>query len=75
MRRAKRHRACYQHRMVRASLVGWFVCQCCGMPAVCPGCVVVVPEGAQLHLCRDHQQCADASVGRDVVWATKESSR
>lgn len=75
MRRGKRIRVCFQHRMVRASLVGWFVCQFCGIPAVCPGCVVVVPEEVLLHLCRDHQHLADVIVRGDVVWAGDESSR
>ena len=71
----RRHTACYKHRMVWASLSGWFVCQYCGLPAVCPGCVVLVPEGASLHLCRSHQQLADVIVDRVVVWATEDSLR
>lgn len=71
----RRHMACYQHTMVRAAVAGWFVCQSCGLPAVCPGCVGLVPEGAWLHLCMHHQQLADVGVGRGVVWATVDSSR
>jgi hypothetical protein len=75
MGKGRRQTACYKHRMIRASLPGWFMCQSCGLPAVCPGCVARVAVGALLHLCSEHQHLADVVDGRVVVWATDESSR
>ncbi len=66
-------RLCHKHAMVRASLTCWFVCQYCGLPATCPGCVVRVSVGALLHLCQAHQHLADVVDGRVVVWATEKA--
>lgn len=66
--------ACSKHMMVRASVIGWFVCQSCGLPAGCPGCVERLPVGTVVHCCREHVGTGEVS-GRVVVWATEESSR
>jgi hypothetical protein len=70
----RRRMACYKHMMVRASIYGWFVCQSCGLPAGCPGCVERLPGNVAVHCCREHIGMGEVS-GRVVVWATGESSR
>ena len=66
--------ACSKHMMVRASVSGWCVCQSCGLPAGCPGCVERLPVGAVVHRCWKHIGTSQVP-GRVVVWATDESSR
>jgi len=70
----RKRTACYKHTMVRASVSGWFVCQSCGLPAGCPGCVERLPVGADVHFCWEHVGTGEVS-GRVVVWAMDDSSR
>jgi len=70
----RRRMACYKHTMVRASIYGWFVCQSCGLPAGCPGCVERLPGSAAVHFCWEHAGTMEVP-GRVVVWATDEGSR
>ena len=74
MGKGRRQTACSKHMMVRASVFGWFVCQSCGLPAGCPGCVERLPVGADVHFCWEHAGTVEVP-GHVVVWATEESSR
>jgi hypothetical protein len=69
-------RGCYQHDLVPAATAGWFVCQACGLGAVCPGCVERVPGGIPLYLCEDHQALQAVEVyGPRMAWTVEQGSQ
>ena len=66
----------YRHSLVAGMIDWWFVCLRCGLVAVCPGCVSLVPGDAPFHFCAGHEylRAVESYSGR-MVWATEDSSR
>ena len=67
--------ACHQHKMGRAVVAGWYVCQGCGLVAACPGCVELVAEQVLFHLCEQHQAYRMVEgYGNRMVWTKAPST-